>query len=227
MTNRRISRRIAGLSLALVVASPNAANASPAPAASKTAAAVPGKVTQAPTTSFRYLRPWTKKGALRVSASIRRAPTDSRCSASNFSRRKDAYRCHLGNNVIDPAFKSPSRKSIAYQVGTSWKVRTHVASFAVTKSETANIVTLVLSNGARCTAATGAGPAPLPKYPYWVGLCTGGPYGKKGAIWRATDDDGKNSNYPLLASNAKRTRWVAPIEHDGTVTLVPVRRAYR
>lgn len=184
-----------------------------------------------PVTRFVTLRPWTSTGRLRVPAKIKKAPAKSSCSLSAVSGRKDAYRCYLGNAVMDTVFKSPTAQSVAVLVGSTWTVYTRIATMEKgvgTAPDKGNPFDVRLTNGGRCRSMTGAGPLPLPKFPYWAGICVGGPYGTDGATWRATVDDGKNPYYPLLALNSAHTKWAAAVEHpEKTVSFVPVVTAYR
>lgn len=217
------------LSTAVTSANANANNTTTKSTKStKSTGASASRATSAPKTSFVTLRPWTTTGKLRVKATVRKAPANSGCVSSNVTERKGAYRCYIGNLVMDPAFKSPTSDRVAVRSGKRWVVYRGMSSFTPGPAGQARIVEVSLINGAVCTASSGAGPAALPKYPYWVGLCTGGPYGSTGATWRATVDDGQNTNYPLLALNSKRTKWAVPVESaPGVVTMVPVRTAYR
>ena len=184
---------------------------------------------KAPVTKFVVVKPWTSKGRLTVKATVERQ--SGSCTPSNLSGRRDAYRCFMDSGIVDPAFKSPTANSIAFRGGGKWHVYKNVTSFekhAGTSPSKGQVFEITLTNGATCSMSTGAGPAPLPRFPYWAGLCDGGPYNRDGATWRATEDDGKNSNYPLLALNSRRTKWAAAVEYpENTVKFEPVRIAYR
>lgn len=189
----------------------------------------------APVSTFITSRPWSSTGALRVHAVVTTAPAGSFCNSSNTTGRTDAYRCYLGGPkgvtlLLDPAFKSPTSSSIAWLDGTTWRVYRRISAFHQGPASAASIWRVRLANGAICTAASGAGPNALPKYPNWVGVCSGGPYRAGWAYWRATIDDHKNANFPLLALNSARTRWVAAVEYpagSGIVRLQPVVTALR
>ena len=196
--------------------------------AAQAATPTAGTAGRAPVTTFVTNKPWTPSGKLQVKATTRKASPDSTCVPSSVTGRKDAYRCFIGNYVMDPAYKSPKAKSVAFKTGSSWHVYTGVRTFEGTNSGPSYPVEVKLTNGATCYASTGAGPAPLPKFPYWAGWCTGGPYGSAGATWRATEDDGKNANYPLLALDAKRTKWSVAVEHpQGKVRFEPAKTVYK
>ena len=207
---------LAGAALALT---PSAAGATTTDTATVAASA--------PVTRFVTLKPWTSTGKLQVKVARYRSGDDLWCQPSRVTERKDAWACVVGDTIMDPSFKSPKAKHVAFRDQRGrWTVYRNVRTFqdfGGTPSGRAYPLEVRLTNGATCRMMTGAGPAPhSEKFPYWAGRCTGGPYGTGGAIWRATVDDGKNANYPLLALNAKRTKWAVAVEHPkGTVKFVP------
>lgn len=190
------------------------------------AAIVPAHATTAPATQVITSRPWQANGVLRVHAVVRSGHGGT-CNDSNVSGRTDAYRCYVGNQIIDPAFKSPRTHDVVALEGNRWVEYKGISTFHRQAGATSNHIWRVrLANGAVCTAATGAGPAPVAKYPYWMGFCSGGPYAaSQMAVWRTPANGAA-----IIAGNAAHTRFQAAVEYplgSGHVTLVPVLTALR
>lgn len=188
------------------------------------AALVPAQAASTSGTRIIASHPYTAAGSLRVAAT-HRSGRGADCEASNVTARPDAYRCYVGNQVIDPAFKSPTARSVAALEGNRWvEYRGVTTLHHDATGSSANVWRLRLANGAVCTAASGAGPAPIAHYPGWMGVCQGGPWnGSQLALWRTPA-----SGAPMVTGAHGGLR--AAVEYplgSGHVTLVPVVTALR
>lgn len=188
------------------------------------AALVPAQAASTSATRIIASHPYTATGALRVAAT-HRSGRGGDCETSDLSGRPDAYRCYIDNQIIDPAFKSPTGRSVAALVGNRWVEYRGVTTMNHQYAGPANAVwRLRLANGALCTAETGTGPAGIKNYPMWAGSCVGGPWtGSHTALWRVP------ANGALMTPGAHGRDTVA-IEYplgSGHVTLVPVLTALR
>jgi hypothetical protein len=205
--------------------------------ADKKAAAVVAKAIHAlgpgAGTTLVTVDPW-HDGSAADATIIRSSDGDSQCIASEIAPRRDGYRCFADQGLFDPCFASPT-KTIDYlcfpasetKPWTLLKGPSKDTGYENTDSPgTTDVFRVKLANGATCARATGAGPKGVPGYPYWVGYCSGGPYGADGKVWRV--GEGKTSViYPLYPGKADGA-WTAAIEtSDGTVERLPVALAWR
>ncbi|MFF5182152.1 hypothetical protein ACFY2Q_29460 [Micromonospora sp. NPDC000316] len=183
-----------------------------------------------PGTRIVTVDPWTDGTA--PSATTRRAGSGSSCIPSEVAPRPEGFRCFTDSAVIDPCFANPH--SVTEYLCAPWGM---TEAWTLLKGVTRDsafvndgkpaIFVLRLTNGAVCRRSTGSGPAGVPGYPYWVGSCTGGPYGSQSKVWRIGENMSSAPNYPLYATNDPKVFAAAVETSDGTVQRLPVATAWR
>ncbi|WP_238011844.1 hypothetical protein KZZ52_13480 [Dactylosporangium sp. AC04546] len=184
-------------------------------------------------TAFRTVDPWRDGAAGK--ASTKAAPADSSCIPSELAPRRDGYRCFVGNQIQDPCFASPSSSTeFLCTPDTTTGTWTRYTGLAHDPGDAndgtpgkTDVFMVKLANGAECRRRSGSGPQGVPGYPYWVGGCTGGPFGSSGVIWRIGEDMGSAPNFPLYPTDDPRS-WAAAVETSpGKVERLPVVTAWR
>lgn len=154
------------------------------------------------------------------------------CSGSELAPRSDGFRCFHRSGVYDPCFAHPSKPGeYACRLGNNDPLRIIGMPPPVYVNDgvpgSTSVYQVELVNGATCRRASGAGPPGVPGYDAWVGVCTGGPYGSDGVVWRIGDGHEQGSLFPLY-STSNRGEYVAAVEADeGRVERIPVKTAYR
>ncbi|MDG6110529.1 hypothetical protein Daura_30305 [Dactylosporangium aurantiacum] len=181
-------------------------------------------------TTFRTVDPWRDGSAGKAAAG--QADADSSCIPSELASRRDGFRCFIGNDIYDPCFASGSDYLCApLTMSGTWTKFTGVPRDAgfVNDGEPGrtDVFAVKLANGAECHRRSGSGPPGVPGYPYWVGGCSGGPFGDAGLIWRIGDGTGSAPNYPLYPTDDPKS-WTAAVETaPGKVERLPVILAWR
>ncbi|MEA2494936.1 MAG: eukaryotic-like serine/threonine-protein kinase [Thermoleophilaceae bacterium] len=112
-------------------------------------------------TGQRHFSPFNGAGELKVSYNVRRRSGD--CNSESFvDGRRDAWRCFVGNNILDPCFESPVEADVVACVESPWtRSVVRVSSVLDTRSRFQDqrggpAWALVLRGGKRCVFASGA-----------------------------------------------------------------------
>ncbi len=200
--------------------------------ADKKAAAVVSEAIRelTPGTRIVTVDPWADGTA--ASATMHSAGSGSSCIASEIAARPDGFRCFTDNDILDPCFANP-RSATEYLCAPpgmteAWTLLKGVPrGSSLVNDGPPTIFVVHLTNGAVCSRSTGSGPAGVPGYPYWVGFCTGGPYGSQSKVWRIGENMRSVPNYPLYATNDPKVFAAAVETSDGTVQQLPVATAWR
>jgi hypothetical protein len=205
--------------------------------ADKKAAAVVSQAIRALTpgdgTRVVTVHPW-HDGSAADARKVRSSNRDSGCAASELAPRRDGYRCYVGDNLYDPCFARPANTT-DYLCAPARETKPWILIKGATRDTgyenndppgSSDVFRVKLANGAACTTSSGSGPKGVPGYPYWVGYCSGGPFGAQLKVWRA---GGRKTSkiHPLYPAKVPGEWTVAVETSDGDVKRLPVALAWR
>src|SRR4051812_16554969 len=73
-------------------------------------------------TRKRHFSPFDSFGNIKSSFSVKRRSSD--CNSESFvNGRSDAWRCFVGNTILDPCFEAPFEEDVAVCVESPWSHR--------------------------------------------------------------------------------------------------------